>query len=185
MDVTKLLLLSSKLEEIISGEAWLFYFFNLNFHEILLVCLHLLGKQDRSIICSILPKFDRQLFVDLCVFHKLRTGNCSDSFLSQTKNDKELVVKFWVNWRNYGSSLSRIILALWNAIVVWMFFRKCGFTKIKMFLQKIFHPHPQCIVEISRGLSCPFDIFMAPVSYMDVFVQHLWTSLCCMDYCSY
>ena len=71
MDVTKLLLHSSKLGELISVGATLFYFFNLNFHEILLECLHLLGKQDRSIICSILPTFDHQLFVDLCLFYKL------------------------------------------------------------------------------------------------------------------
>ena len=73
MDVTKLLLLSSKLGELSYVGALLFYFLKSEFSLDTSYMLTSVRKQDRSLICSILPKFDHQLFVDLCVFHKLGT----------------------------------------------------------------------------------------------------------------
>ena len=72
---------------------------------------------------SIRPKYDNWLFVDFCVFihsclfYLLQTYNCSENqnktilashvrIGKNTQINKQSVVIFWPNWRQYGSVLN-------------------------------------------------------------------------------
>ena len=87
--------------------------------------------KDGPIISSVKLKFDNRFFDDLCVLYNLWTWNYSACSANQKKNNstyvtctkqvnqQQKIVKFWLNWRNYGSFLYYFSFKTSQSEVIW------------------------------------------------------------------